>query len=115
MSVIQVYAPTMDAGAEETEEFFIMLQNTIDAEQGYYKIITGDWNAKAGKNKFRDAIVGEHGLGKKNKNGEVFVEFVHENNVKIAGTLHEKKKGKKWTWISPNREVKNETDHFLIT
>ena len=115
MSVIQVYAPTMDAKEEEIEDFYIMLQNTIDTEQCYYKVVMGDWNAKVGKMKTGNAIVGQHGLGRMNKNGELLVEFAYKNNLKVAGTFYEKRNEKKWTWISPNREVKNEIDHFLTS
>ena len=74
-----------------------------------------DWNAKVGKSKVRDGFMCEYGLGKINKNGEILVDFSYNNNMKISsGTFFKKKNERKWTWISPNRETKNEIDHCLI-
>ena len=42
-----------------------------------------------------NAIVGQHGLGKMNKNGELLVEFAYKNNLKVAGTFYEKRNEKK--------------------
>ena len=61
----------------------------------------------------RDDNVGIYGLGKTNKNAQILLEYARSNNMKIAGTFFKKRMERKWTWISPNREVKNKIDHLL--
>ncbi len=36
-----------------------------------------------------------------------------ENNLKIANTFFQKRKGRKWTWKSPDQRTINEIDHLL--
>ena len=50
VTVIQVYAPTIDAGEAEVEQFYEDLQDLLELippPQNVFFII-GDWNAEAG-------------------------------------------------------------------
>ncbi|CAF4779204.1 unnamed protein product, partial [Rotaria socialis] len=49
VTVIQVYAPTTVADDEEIEDFYVSLQQLVDATPKKDTIvIMGDWNAKVG-------------------------------------------------------------------
>jgi hypothetical protein len=58
--------------------------------------------------------VGKFGLGSRNENGNRLVQFAIENNLKIANIFFKKRKNRKWTWLSPDENIKNEIDHLLI-
>ncbi len=45
---------------------------------------------------------------------ETLLNFVENNFLKIANTFFEKRKSKKWTWLSLDGNTKNEIDFFII-
>ena len=114
LCIIQVYAPTMEADERDVEEFYRILDETIQKEKEHHNIIMGDWNAKIGKGVGMDGVYGPYGIGENNENGERLIEFAASHNLKIANTFFNKKEKRKWTWMSPDSKTKNETDHLLI-
>jgi hypothetical protein len=58
--------------------------------------------------------MGRHGLGDRNKNGEVFVDFFSHNGLVIGGTLYIHKNMHKETWTSPDSHTRNQIDHISI-
>lgn len=78
-------------------------------------IVLGDLNARPGNNNTaRDRVMGKHGIGSINDNGERLCHFCDENNMVIGGTLFRHKDIHKTTWISPNGATKSQIDHILI-
>ena len=78
-------------------------------------IIMGDLNAKVGAdNSGIDRVMGRHGSGIINENGERLVEFCTTNNLVIGGTLFPHREIHKITWCSPNGRDRNQIDHLLI-
>ena len=78
-------------------------------------IIMGDLNAKVGAdNSGSDRVMGRHGSGIINENGERLVEFCTTNNLVIGGTLFPHREIHKITWCSPNGRDRNQIDHLLI-
>lgn len=48
----------------------------------------GDLNAKVGSdNSGYERLIGHHGKGEMNENGQLFTDFCAENNLVIGGTL----------------------------
>ena len=74
----------------------------------------GDFNAKVGKSKAGESIVGNHGIGQRNERGDKLVNFAERYGLKITNTFFQKREGRKWTWKSPNGITKNEID-FILT
>ena len=65
-------------------------------------LITGDMNAKVGSsNNNRDRVMGKHGTGIINSNGERLIDFCEINNSVITGTIFPHKGIHKNTWTSP--------------
>jgi len=80
------------------------------------KIIMGDLNAKVGSdNTDNETIMGRHGIGEQNENGELFTEFCTFNDLVIGGTLFPHKTTHKATWISPDGRTENQIDHITIS
>ncbi|XP_060064977.1 uncharacterized protein LOC132545315 [Ylistrum balloti] len=72
-------------------------------------------NAKVGSdNKHYERIIGRHGLGVRNDNGERLCEMCDLNELVITGTLFPHKNIHKETWISPNGTTRNQIDHVSV-
>ena len=117
VTIIQCYAPTNTANANDKEEFYDQLQATINrVPKTDLKIVMGDINAKVGEdNPERELIMGKHGVGELNENGELFRDFCIFNDVVIRGTVFPHKTIHKTTWISPDGRSENQIDHFTIS
>ncbi len=74
----------------------------------------GDWNAKVGEEDGGSRNVGRFGLRTKNERGANLVEFAQAHNLKIANTFFKKKGKRKWTWVSPDSNTRNEINHILV-
>ncbi|PZC79931.1 hypothetical protein B5X24_HaOG215613 [Helicoverpa armigera] len=114
-TIIQVYAPTEQAAENETKAFYDELTLTVTKFSHNHIILMGDFNAQIGKKQSKDEhVLGNFGQGRRSPNGELLVEFLLENNLKILNSLFKKNKKNKWTWISPDGSYKNEID-FVAT
>ena len=110
------YAPTNDAEDEKKEEFYTILQTAMkDKKEREITILMGDMNAKVGgNNSGYERIMGQHGKGDMNENGQLFVDFCAENNMVVGGTIFPHKDIHKVTWISPDHRTQNQIDHICI-
>ena len=79
------------------------------------KILMGDLNAKVGAdNTNRELVIGKHGVGVQNDNGELLTEFCTFNDLVIDGTVFQHKQIHKTTWTSPDGRTENQIDHITI-
>ena len=119
LTLFQCYAPTNDSEDHLKDSFYLRLQAEIEqVPKQYLIIIMGDLNAKVGAdNSGSDRVMGRHGSGIINENGEGLVEFCTTNNLVIGGTLfphREIHKSHKITWCSSNGRHRNQIDHLMI-
>lgn len=116
ITIIHCYAPTEDAEEEAKLNFYTQLSNAYDsAPKADIKIVIGDLNAKVGtENVGLERVMGRHGMGTRNNNGEMLVDFCNERQLTIGGTLFPHKTCHKVTWVSPNGQVQNQIDHCII-
>jgi hypothetical protein len=87
--VLICYAPTKDAGAEIKDAFYDQPQASMECIPAHDMVrILGDLDTKVGsENTGREHVMGKHGIGTINDNGEKLVEFCEENNLLIGDTL----------------------------
>ena len=79
-------------------------------------VVTGDMNAKVGDNNHNyERVMGKHGLGQRNNNGERLCEICDMNELMITGTLFPHKTIHKATWTSPDGVTRNQIDHILVS
>ena len=117
MNIVQIYAPTNDASDEDKDAFYSLLQGVIDKlPRRDINVIMGDANAKVGQdNTGYESIMGQHGLGQMNENGERFANFCAFNSFVIGGSVFPHKRIHKATWVSPDGLTENQIDHFCIS
>ncbi|VDO58004.1 unnamed protein product, partial [Schistosoma margrebowiei] len=78
-------------------------------------ILMGDLNAKVGiDNTGYNDIMGRHGLGERNENGERFANPYAFNKLVIGSTIFPHKRINKATWNSPDHTTENQINHICI-
>ena len=88
--VIQVYAPSSNAG--EAERFYKDLQDLLEqTSKKDILFLIGDWNAKVGSQE-APGVTGKFGFGIENEAGQRLIEFCQENTLVIANTLFQQQK-----------------------
>lgn len=113
LSIIQVYAPTESSSEEEIEKFYMDIQKAQEQADKTLLVI-GDFNAKIGYPKHEEhMIMGRHGYGQRNSRGERLIQYAYENKLSVMNTYFKKRNSRKWTWISPDQNTKNEIDFIL--
>ena len=101
ITVIQVYAPTVNAEEAEVEWFYEDLQDLELTPKRDVLFIIGDWNAKVGSQEI-PGVTGRFGLGEQSEPGQRLTEFCQENALVIANTLFQQHKRGLYTWTSPD-------------
>ncbi|ESN97564.1 hypothetical protein HELRODRAFT_177999 [Helobdella robusta] len=86
-----VYGVGMDV---EIEAFYDQLEQTLNVlPKKDVKIITGDWNAKIGRDNIGfEEVMGKYGIGKRNNRGERLLEFAKDQKMYITNTKTQKHK-----------------------
>ena len=102
ITVIQVYAPTSNAGEAEVEQFYEDLQDFIElTPKKDVLFFIGDWNAKVGSQE-TPGVTCKFGLGVQNEAGQRLTEFCQENTLVIANSHFQQHKRRLYTWTSPD-------------
>ena len=115
ITVIQVYAPTSNAGEAEVERFYEDLQDLLElTPKKAVLFIIGDWNAKVGTQEIL-GITGKFGLGVINEPGQRLTEFCQENALVITNTLFQQHMRRLYTWTSPNGQCQNQIDYIFCS
>ncbi|CAH8466653.1 unnamed protein product [Schistosoma haematobium] len=116
MNIIQCFAPTNDYNEDAKDQFYNRLQSIVEkCPTKDLTILMGDFNAKVGTdNTGYEDIIGRHGLGERNENGERFANLCAFNKLVIGGTIFPHKRIHKTTWTSPDHSTQNQIDHICI-
>lgn len=89
--IIQVYAPTSDYDDEAVEAYYEDVNKAIEGNKSKYTIVMGDFNAKVGECQPKEEdILRKFGDGKRNKRGDVLLEFAAQHKLAIANTFFKK-------------------------
>ena len=76
----------------------------------------GDFNAKIGSdNTSYKKIMGKHGLGDINENGELFANLCAMNQLVMWGSIFPHKKTHKARWVLADQRTENQIDHICIS
>jgi hypothetical protein len=85
--IVQVYMPTSDYEDEAVKELYDRIEDVLeeDGKGDTNTIIMGGWNSVVGDKPDRN-ICGPHGLGKRNKRGQMLIDFC-ESLLENSGTI----------------------------
>ncbi|XP_068084647.1 craniofacial development protein 2-like, partial [Anabrus simplex] len=115
ITVIQIYAPTTEAGEEDIDQFYEDLRELLQlTPKKDVVFIIGDWNDKVG-NQTVDGVTGKFGLGTTNEAGQRLLEFCQDNSLIITNTLFQLPKRRLYTWTSPDGKCCNQIDYILCS
>ena len=113
ITVIQVYASTINTEEAEVEQFYEDLQDLLELTPPKDVLfIIVDWNAKVGSQE-TPGMTGKFGLGIQNEAGQRLIKFCQENALVIAKTLFQQHKRKLYKWTSPDGQHRNQIDYIL--
>ena len=113
ITVIQVYAPTINPEEAEVEWVYEDLQDLLQlTPQKDVLFIIGDWKAKVGSQE-TPGVRGKFGLGMWNEAGQRLIEFCQENALVVANTLFQQHKRRLYTWASPDGQHRNQIHYIL--
>ncbi|XP_072020206.1 craniofacial development protein 2-like [Amphiura filiformis] len=117
ITVVQVYAPNTADPEEKVDEFYDLLQTTIDKiPKSDIQIVMGDLNAKVGTDWTQyENVMGKHGYGESNHRGEKLLNFCAMNDLFTSNTkFKQSKDSRQWTWESPDQKTHNKIDYIMI-
>ncbi|XP_041982923.1 craniofacial development protein 2-like, partial [Aricia agestis] len=80
----------------------------------HFNVVMGDFNSKVGVRASGESCLGQHGVGIRNRRGQMLVNFLEKEGLFLMNSFFKKKPQRKWTWRSPDSVVRNEID-FIIT
>ena len=117
LQIIQGYAPTeSDSTMDEKESFHRMLHQALSkVNRKDVLLLMGDFNAQIGSsNVGYEEVMGRHGLGQMNVNGELLANTCATQELVIGGSIFPHKSIHKATWLHPNNITENQIDHICI-
>ena len=100
-TIISVYAPTMTNRDENKEAFYNQLTSALSGIPRIDKLLLiGDFNARKGKeNYIWPLVMGKHGIGKCNSNGELLLALCSEFELIVTNTVFKQTDERKTTWM----------------
>ena len=115
-TMLSVYSPTLQADPTEKEKFYTDLRDLVRSIPADDKIIIlGDFNARVGQDaEAWGGVLGKHGIGKRNENGLLLLEFCAEQQLTITNTIFQQKNRLKTTWMHPRSKHWHLIDYILV-
>lgn len=116
INFISAYAPTMQATDEEKENFYNTLSTVVGAIPADESVVLlGDFNARVGRDDMAwRGVIGKHGLGNMNTNGEILASFCAAHGLIITNTMFQLRDIYKGTWKHPRSGHWHQLDHVIV-
>ena len=114
LNVISAYAPQVGCIREEKEGFWLDLDETVKKIPKNERIVVGadlNWHVGEGNND-DEKCMGRYGLGKRNNEGQVVVDFAKRMELAITNTYFVKKSAHRATYNSGRRS--SQVDYIMV-
>jgi exonuclease III len=114
LNIISAYAPQVGCTAEEKEDFWQELEETLEKTPREERVVLGaDLNGHVGEgNNGDEEVMGRHGLGGRNEEGQTVVDFAKHMELAICNTYFMKKPAQRITYNSGGRN--SQIDYLLV-
>ena len=98
-----VYVPTMTNPDENKEAFYNQLASVLSGIPRTDKLLLiGEFNARIGRENDKwPLVMGKHGIGKYNSNGELLLALCSEFELIVTNTMFKQKDERKTIWMHP--------------
>ena len=114
VTILSVYAPTLDSSEESIMAFYQDLRAVINSIPNADKIILlGDFNARVGSDHQTWHALGKFGVGKMNSNGLHLLQLCTEYELAICNTFSHQKIAHKATWTHPRSKQGHILDYII--
>ena len=115
--IINAYAPTLAASADDKDRFYCQLEDAIKLLSSSERtILLGDMNARVGADHISWLqCLGKFGVGKINENGQRLLELCSRNNMCITNTMFPGKPHRKMSWCHPRSKTWHQLDFVIIS
>ena len=115
VTFLSVYAPTMSSCEDKISSFYESLKATIISIPAEDKIVlSGDFNARVGREHETWGGLGLYGIGKMNSNGTRLLQLCSELNLAIGNTFFHQKPRHKVTWTHPRSKQGHLIDYVIV-
>jgi exonuclease III len=107
--------PTSDYEDDEVEELYDVVEEILEEDRKgeANTIIMGDWNSVVG-DKAHHNTVGPYGLGRRNRRGQMLIDFCERYGIVITNTWFKNPKRRLYTWKSPGDRSRYQLDYVLV-
>jgi hypothetical protein len=114
-TLVSAYAPTMTNPVENIEAFYNQLASTLRSVPHTDKLLLmGDFNARIGCDFGKwPLVLGKHGIGKCNSNGELLLALCSEFGLIVTNTMFKQKVERKTTWMHPRSKHWHMIDYVI--
>ena len=116
LTLISAYAPTMCYNQEQKEQFYQSLTQLLHSVPKDDKLLLlGDFNARVGRDSQSwPDVIGPHGIGQENSNGQLRLTFCAECGLSITNTMFHFPDVHKATWMHPRSKHWHLIDYVII-
>ena len=87
---VHVYLSTTSYHDEEIKTVYEEIDSIILNRKVHYNIVMGDFNARVGPSEIKKTCTDSHGIGTRNRRGDMLVEFAERHKFKILNSLFKK-------------------------
>ena len=115
-SLISVYSPPLNHPDDEKDLFYSQLSATIGSMPACDRLfLMGDFNARVGSdNSIWPDVLGAHGIGRVNSNGERLLSLCATHALSITNTQFKLKENDVATWTHPRSGHQHLLDYVIV-
>jgi len=116
VTIICCYAPTMTHTDESKESFYAALTTAVKQVPHDDKLLLlGDFNARVGSDvETWPSVLGHHGKGACNSNGELLLTFCAEHHMTVSNTIFQMPDKWFYSWQHPRSKRYHLLDYALV-
>ena len=119
--IYQIYAPQQGHSEEEKTRFMELMEEEVGVEEeGERCLLMGDFNARVGKRREMERVLGPFGEDTRNMEGEALIDFCVRNDLKIMNTFFKHRESHiftryRWNQVTQQFDQKSVIDYMIVS